>query len=96
MHRNMRVEDLAAEVLARQARARAERTGEAFEVALEAVLETEAGRQLEELRDGEHGGESARRWQENLPRERAEERVQARREGRRKQATEKAFSTASW
>ena len=52
MHRNMRVDDLAAEVLTRQARIRAERTGEAFKAALEAVLETEAGPQLEELRDG--------------------------------------------
>ena len=95
MHRNMRVDDLAAEVLARQARARAEQTGETFEVALGTVLETEAGRQLEELRDGQYGGENARRWQEDLPRERAEERVQARREGRRRQATEKAFSMTS-
>ena len=71
---------MAEEVLARQAGARAERTGEAFEVALMAVLRTEAGRQLGRLRDGPHGGELARRWQENLPRERAEERGRARRE----------------
>ncbi|MDP9457811.1 MAG: hypothetical protein M3Q49_01785 [Actinomycetota bacterium] len=74
MNRNMRVDDLMAEVLARQARARARRTGEPFEVALGVVLGTEAGRQLQELRDGPHRGESARRWQVNLPRERAEER----------------------
>ncbi len=82
MNRNIRVDDLAAEILARQARTRAKRTGEPFEAALEVVLETEAGRQLEELRDGAHRGESAGRWQEGLPRERAEERVRARRGGR--------------
>ena len=82
MYRNMRVEDLANEVLARQARTRAERTGEPFETALTAVLDTEAGRQLEELRDGSHRVENARRWQEGLPRERAEERTRARRDAR--------------
>ena len=79
MHRNMRVDDLAAEVLTRQARIRAENTGEPFKAALEAVLETEAGRQLEGLRDGPHARESARHWQEDLPHERAEERIRARR-----------------
>lgn len=81
MHRNMRVDDLAAEVLVRQARAREKLTGEPFGAALEVVLETEAGRQLEELRYGPHRGESAQRWQEDLLRERAEERVQSRRGG---------------
>ena len=94
MHRNMRVDDLAAEVLIRQARARAERTGEPFEAALELVLETEAGRQLEELRDGPHRDESARRWQEDLRRERAEERALARR-GERGRATERTPSAKS-
>ena len=46
MHENQRVSDMAVEILARQARARTERTGEAFKEALKAVLETEAGRQL--------------------------------------------------
>ena len=81
MYRNIRVDDLAAEVLARQARARAEQTGESFKAALGVVLETEAGRQLQELRHGPHRRESAQRWQENLLRERAEERARARREG---------------
>lgn len=96
MHRNMRVDDLVAEVLTRQARIRAERTGETFEAALAAVCETEAGRQLEELRDGQHGNEEAQRWQEDLARERAEERARARRGAtRRRQATRKASLTAS-
>lgn len=66
VHRNIRVDDLAAEVLARRARSRAKRTGETFEAALEAILKTEAGRQLEESRDEPRRGES-----EVLPRERA-------------------------
>jgi hypothetical protein len=74
MQKNQRVAGMAVDVLARQAGARAQRTGEPFEEALEAVLETEAGRQLGELRDGPHRGEEAQRWQEDLPRERIEER----------------------
>ena len=71
------VADTADEVLARQARARAERTGEPFDEALKAVLETEAGRQLGELREEPHGHEKADQWQEVLARERAEERADA-------------------
>jgi hypothetical protein len=74
MKKKQSVADMADEVLARQARARAERTGEPFEEALEAVLETEAGRQLEELRDGPHGDERATQWQKSMSRERADER----------------------
>ena len=74
MRKNQRVADMVEEVLERQARDRAERTGEPLEVALEAVLETEAGRQLEELRDGAHGDQRAQEWQENVRRERAEQR----------------------
>jgi hypothetical protein len=73
---------MAAEVLARQAETRAEQTGEAFEEALKAVLKTEAGRQLEELRDGSHRDERADEWQRDLPRERAKERSRARQEER--------------
>ena len=73
---------MAAEVLARQAQTRAEQTGEAFEEAHKAVLKTEAGRQLEELRDGSHRDERANEWQRDLPRERAKERQKARQEGR--------------
>ncbi len=66
------------EVLARQASTRADRTGESLEVALKAVLETEAGRRLGALRDGDHRSERADQWQPNLQRERAEERKQHR------------------
>ena len=77
MHKNQRVADMAAEVLARQARAHAKQTGEAFEEALERVLKTEAGRQLRELRDGPYGGTRAFQWQGDLTRERRRERVQS-------------------
>jgi hypothetical protein len=77
VRKNQRVANMADEVLARQARERARRTGEPFEEALEAVLRTEAGRQLEDLRDGPHGGERAQEWQEDMSRERAEERDDA-------------------
>lgn len=77
MHRKQRVADMADEVLARQARARAKQTGEPFEEALKAVLETEAGRQLRELRDGPHREKKAEDWQEDLVRERTEERADA-------------------
>lgn len=74
MYKKQRVADMVGEVLARQAKARVERTGEPYEEALKAVLETEAGRQLEELRDGSHRDERAAQWQEDLARERIEER----------------------
>jgi hypothetical protein len=74
MKKKQSVAEMADEVLARQARARAERTGQAFEDALKAVLETEAGRQLEELRDGPHRDERAERWQDDMAGERTDER----------------------
>jgi len=75
---------MATEVLAREAAARAERIPEPLEEALEAVLRTEAGRRLGELRDEEHRDETADQWQPSLPRERAEERRQAQLEERRR------------
>jgi hypothetical protein len=74
MKKKQRVAKMADEVLARQARARAERTGEPFEEALKAVRKTEAGRQLEELGEGPHRDERADRWQEDMAQERSEER----------------------
>jgi hypothetical protein len=68
---------MAVEVLARQARAHVKQTGEAFEDALESVLNTEAGRQLRELRDGPHRRKMASQWQGELVRKRRRERVQA-------------------
>ena len=74
MQENQRVTEMAYEVLVRQAKARVERTGEPLEVALKGVLETEAGRQLSEVCDGPYRGEKAKRWHEDLPRERARKR----------------------
>jgi hypothetical protein len=74
MKKKQTVAEMADEVLARQARARAERTGESFEEALKAVRNTEAGRQLEDLGEGLHRHEKAEHWQEDMSRERAEER----------------------
>ena len=79
MKKKQRVGEMADEVLARQARARAQRTGAPFEEALEAVRKTEAGRQLEELREGPHRDERADQWQEDLRQERTEERHEERR-----------------
>ena len=70
------VGEMANEVLMRQAKARAERTGEPIEVALEAVLNTEAGKQLKELRDVAHIEESVEEWQVGMARERAQERAE--------------------
>ena len=74
MQKNQSITEVATEVLTRQAGTRAKRTGESLEVALRAVLQTEAGRRLGQLRDGDHRDERADEWQPNLPRERAEER----------------------
>jgi hypothetical protein len=91
MQKDQRVADMADEVLARQAGTRAERTGEAFEVALTAVLATEAGRQLGELRDGLHGDERAERWQRDLAHKRAQERKREQLEER-----QRAQEAAAW
>jgi hypothetical protein len=91
MRKNHRVTDMAVEVLARQVGARVRRTGEPFEVALKAVLETEAGRQLAELRDGPHGDEKAEDWQEDLAHKRAQERKREQVEER-----QRAQEAAAW
>jgi hypothetical protein len=70
------VGEMVNEVLMRQAKARAERTGEPIEEAMEAVLNSEAGTQLRELRDVAHGEESVEEWQVGMARERAEERAE--------------------
>src|SRR5919112_1572555 len=75
VHAEQVVADMVDEVLARQAAVRARRSGESLEDALDAVVRSEAGRQLQELREGPHGSERAVEWQENLVRSRAEARV---------------------
>jgi len=76
VHDNRSVEEMANDVLMRQAKVRAARTGESIEEALETVLNTEAGTQLRELRDAPHNEESVEEWQAGMARERAEERAE--------------------
>ncbi len=76
MSEDRSVEEMANEVLMRQAKIRAERSGEPIEEALEAVLNTEAGTQLRELRDGPHSEESVEEAQVGRAWERAQERLE--------------------
>jgi hypothetical protein len=73
MRAEQTVNEMAQEILWRQARVLARQTGEPFAQALAAVLETPAGNQLEELRGGPHKREKARYWQANLLFERVSE-----------------------
>ena len=77
MREDQSVAEMANEVLMRQAKVRAQRRGEPIEEAMEAVLDTEAGKQLRELRDGPHGEEGVEEAQVDAARERARERVEA-------------------
>ena len=70
------VEEMANEVLMRQAEAEAERSGEPIEEAMWAVVETEAGKQLAGLRDGPHAEEGVEEWQARMARECARERAE--------------------
>jgi hypothetical protein len=76
MREDQSVAEMANEVLMRQAKVRADRSGEPIEEAMEAVLNTEAGKQLKELRDGPHSEESLKEAQVGVARERAQERVE--------------------
>ena len=73
MREDQSVAEMANEVLMRQAKARAERRGEPIEGAMEAVLDTEAGKQLRELRDGPHSEEGVEEAQLDAARERVED-----------------------
>ena len=66
------VNEMAEEVLARQAKTMLAHTGQSFESALEAVSSTEAGQQLRDLANGEHRHEKAQDWQGSVFEERAE------------------------
>jgi hypothetical protein len=75
LQRDQTVFEMAEEVLARQARSLANSTGQPFDRALKIVADTEAGRQLRELANGEHRHEKAQHWQESSLWERAEEQL---------------------
>ncbi len=75
VQKDQTVSEMAEEVLMRQAKALADRSGQSLGDALEAVANTEAGRQLRELASGEHQHEKAQAWQASVLWERAEERL---------------------
>lgn len=91
MHADQLVREMVHSVLSRQAMTIAERTGEPFEDALIVVLQTDAGRQLEELRLGPHGAEQADRWQSGLAPKRNKELRRTRQEERIR-----ALEDAAW
>ncbi len=72
MQHEQTVATMVEEVLTRQAKFQVEQSGESFEQALKAIVETEAGGQLRQLGDGPHGYEKAHQWQEELAQERLE------------------------
>jgi hypothetical protein len=74
VQREQTIFEMAQEVLEHQARAMSVRTGQTFEVAMHDVANTNAGRQLRELRDGPHRDEKATEWQASLLWQRIEER----------------------
>ena len=66
MRAEQTVSEMAQVVLWRQAKTQAQRTGQSHASARAAVIQTPAGRQLEELRSGAHQHEEVRYWQANL------------------------------
>jgi hypothetical protein len=75
LQQDQSVSQMAQEVLLRQAKALAHSSGHSLEDAHQAVSETEAGRQLRDLANGEHRYEKARAWQASVFWDRAEERL---------------------
>jgi hypothetical protein len=75
MRRDQAVSQMAQEILMRQAKVLAQRSGHSLEDTSQAVSDTEAGRQLRDLAIGEHRHEKASEWQVNVFWDRAEERM---------------------
>jgi hypothetical protein len=75
VHPEQTVSEMVEEVLVRQAKGLAHRSGQSLKDARQAVSETEAGRQLRKLANGEHRHEKAQDWQVSVLWERAEERL---------------------
>jgi hypothetical protein len=69
------VSQMAEEALERQAEALAHRSGQSLEDARQPVADTEAGRQLRDLAQGEHRHQRAQEWQASVFWDRAEERM---------------------
>src|SRR5215211_7783755 len=66
---------MAEEVLLSQAKSLAQRSGHSLEDTRQAVSDTEAGRQLRDLAQGEYRNEKAKEWQVSVFGGRAEERL---------------------
>jgi hypothetical protein len=75
VQKDQSVSEMAEEVLMSQAKALAQRSGNSLEDARQAVSDTEAGRQLGDLAQGEHRHEKASEWQATVFWDRAEERM---------------------
>jgi hypothetical protein len=75
LQRNQSVFEMVEDILARQAKSLADKTGQPSERALDIVTDTEAGRQLRELANGEHRCKKAQHWQASIRWDRAEERL---------------------
>ena len=74
MYPEQTVSEMVEEVLAHQAMGLAHRSGQSLVDARQAVVDTEAGRQLMDLANGEHRHEKAQDWQLRIHWERVEER----------------------
>ena len=74
MQQDQTVSQMAQEALTRQVRALAQRSRHSLEDARQVVVDTEAGRQLRDLAQGEHRHEKAKQWQASVFWERAEQR----------------------
>ena len=75
MQQDQTVQEMVEEVIMRQAKSLVHRSGHSLEDARQAVSDTEAGRQLRDLANGEHRHEKARAWQAGVFWDRAEERM---------------------
>ena len=75
MQKDQSVSEMAQEVLMRQTKALSHGRGHSLEDARRAVSDTEAGRQLRDLANGEHRHEKAKEWQGSVFWDRAEERL---------------------
>ena len=75
MQQGQTVSEMAQEALERQAKVLAQRSGNSLEDARQAVSDTEAGRMLRDLANGEHRHEKAQNWQGSVFWDRAEERL---------------------
>jgi hypothetical protein len=69
------VSEMVEEVLMRQAKALAHRSGQSLEDASKAISDTDAGRQLRDLAQGEQRHQRAQEWQASVFWDRAEQRL---------------------